>query len=92
MIRPESYPRRREQILAQKASDTLLLLNVDNGEYYALNEVGSRVWDLCDGTRSVSEIVDMLCQEYEAPSEIIEIDILELLQDLVQGRMMDENQ
>jgi hypothetical protein len=90
MIGPQSHPQRREQILTQQASDTLVLLNLDNGEYYTLNDVGIRVWDLCDGKHSVSEMVAILCQEYEAPHETIAADVLELLQDLAYERMVDE--
>jgi len=30
-----------------------------------LDEVGSAVWDLCDGERTTKEIVDYLCQKYK---------------------------
>ena len=82
MIELDSRPSRREDILAEQASDTQLLLNLSNGEYYALNEVGSDVWQLCDGSRSVREIVAAVGDEYDAPLDIIQADVLELLQGL----------
>jgi hypothetical protein len=75
-------PRRREQIIVQKGSKDVLLFNLDDGSYYALNEVGNRVWELCDGTHGVAQLVGMLAKEYNAPADIIETDILELLEDL----------
>ena len=75
-------PRRQEQIIVQKGSKDVLLFNMDDGSYYALNEVGNRIWELCDGTHGVAQLVSMLAKEYNAPAEIIETDILELLEDL----------
>lgn len=75
-------PRRQEQIIVQKGSKEVLLFNMEDGSYYALNEVGNRIWELCDGTHSVEQLVGMLAKEYNAPAEVIETDILELLDDL----------
>jgi coenzyme PQQ biosynthesis protein PqqD len=55
---------------------------MDDGSYYALNEVGNRIWELCDGRHGVAQLVSMLAKEYDAPAEIIETDILEVLEDL----------
>jgi coenzyme PQQ biosynthesis protein PqqD len=90
MIRLESYPRRQERILAKCVSDSWVLLNLDSGDYYALNEVGGRVWELCDGARSIAEIVAIISQDYEAPRETIEADVLELLQDLANEKLVVE--
>ena len=78
----DSCPRRHQQIIAQKGSEEVLLFNMDDGSYYALNEVGSRIWELCDGTHRMAEMVGMLAKEYDAPAEIIKTDILEVLDDL----------
>lgn len=89
MIAPESQPRRREGILRQRASGTVILLQLEGGKYYALNEVGGRVWELCDGTRTVSEVVSCLYQEYEAPLETLEADVVELLTDLALEKLVE---
>jgi Coenzyme PQQ synthesis protein D (PqqD) len=78
----DSCPKRQEEIIVQKRSKDVLLFNMDDGSYYALNEVGSRIWELCDGTRGVPQLVSLLAKEYDAPAKIIEMDILEVLEDL----------
>lgn len=90
MINRESVPLRAEGVLRQRASGTVILLHLDHGEYYSLNEVGGRVWDLCDGAHSVAEIVSLLCEEYEAPAEAIEADVIELLADLAHEKLVAE--
>jgi coenzyme PQQ biosynthesis protein PqqD len=82
LIGPESRLRRRERVLTQRAADQWILLNLDDGQYYALDEVSGRVWDLCDGTRRVTEVVATLAADYDAPQGTIESDVMEFLQEM----------
>ena len=82
---------RRQNILKQEAAGTVVLLNMDDGRYFALDEVGGRVWDLCDGSRTLSEIAAILAEEYEAPAETIERDLAELMNDLTNEELVGEN-
>ena len=91
-MRRESCPRRSERVLAQGTSDTLVLLNLDDGAYFALNEVGNRVWELCNGARSVSEIISITCREYDAPPEVVETDVLELFGELAEEGLVVEEE
>ena len=78
-------------VLAQRVKPTdptTVLLNPQSGEYYTLDEIGSRIWELCDGTRTVSEIVGAIVQEYDAPAAEIEGDVLELLNDLAAEKLV----
>jgi pyrroloquinoline quinone biosynthesis protein D len=88
MLGPESRFRRREGLLAQRAADARILLNPEDGQYYALDEIGGRVWDLCDGTRSVAAMVEEICREYEAAPEEVQADVLELLAELSDGKLV----
>jgi hypothetical protein len=83
MIGPESRLRHRERVLTQRAADSLVLLDLDGGEYFALDEVSGRVWDLCDGLRDVETVVAMVSAEYDAPIETIRADVQEFLQEMV---------
>jgi coenzyme PQQ biosynthesis protein PqqD len=77
---------RSAKILAQQVKrddPTVVLLDPTSGEYYTLEAVGSRVWQLCDGTRTLAEMVATLSQEFEAAADVIESDVRELLKELV---------
>lgn len=74
-------------VIAQPSGDLLVLFQMDTGEYYSLNECGSRIWSLCDGTRSVSEIVGVVSSEYDGPPGVAE-DISSLLDALSERRLL----
>lgn len=75
-------PVHAEEVIAQKAAGTLVLLHLGSGQYYSLDEVGIRVWELCDGAHSISEIVSTICQEYATAADQVEQDVLDLVEEL----------
>ena len=86
----QSYPQRQEQVIYQKASSAFLLLNMNDGNYYSLNEVGSRIWELCDGNHSIAQLVETLAAEYDVPEEVLAKDVLDLLEKLQIERLIGE--
>ena len=66
----------------------LVLLDSRTGRYYKLDDVGARIWSLCDGERNAADIAAQLSDEYDAPPDVIAADALELLRDLVSERLL----
>jgi hypothetical protein len=89
-ISRDSRPKRQEQIIVQKGSSDVLLFSMEDGSYYALNEVGNRIWELCDGTHGVSQLISILATEYDAPAKIIEMDVMEVLEELQSKNLLVE--
>ena len=48
----------------------------------APDEIAVEVLHLCDGRRSVGDVVDLLVAQYAAPREAISTDVIAMLQDL----------
>jgi coenzyme PQQ biosynthesis protein PqqD len=80
--------RRQDGILAQEAQGQTVLLRLEDGGYYALDEVGATIWELCDGTRAVCEIVSTLCAQFDAPEATVRADVLEFVGDLRRERLL----
>ena len=78
----DSRPARKEGVLAQTAAENWVLLDLESGEYFALDEVSSRIWHLCDGERTVADIARAVHAEFDAPAEDIERDALAVLAEL----------
>ncbi len=49
-----------------------------------LNETGALIWELCDGSRSVGDIITTLCEHYPESSAQIEIDVTSLISQLTE--------
>lgn len=58
------------------------LIVVDKGQIFELNLLGAEIWKLCDGEKSVAEIVVELLASYDIEREELEGDIREFLGDV----------
>jgi hypothetical protein len=54
-----------------------------------LNPVGSRIWDLADGKKSLRQIAEILADEFEVSYETALKDAIEFTKDLAEKKMMD---
>ena len=72
----------REQ-LSSDLDGKAVILEPSSGQYYGLDEVGTRIWKLIQeagGYQTVNEIRDALVEEYEVAPEDCERDLLRLLE------------
>jgi len=56
----------------------------------APDEIAIEVLQLCDGVRSLGEVIDQLAQKYAAPREMIATDVIAMLQDLADKGFLTE--
>ena len=85
---PDRYPRRRR--VPWRTLDTeALVVDVSAGTLYPLNSVAARIWELCDGGRSIDEIVRALTSEFDADADVIRRDAERFIEDLTTARLVD---
>lgn len=82
--------RRSPAVLAQRVSDESVLLDPRSGRYFGLNDVGGRVWELCDGATPVEVIVARICSEYAAEPEVVRTDVTALIAELLAESLLDK--
>lgn len=79
----ERILRRATQQTSCDLGDERVLLNVATGVYYGLDPVGSRIWELLEGPRSVAVLVQSLREEYDVDAGTCERDTIALLERLL---------
>ena len=77
------YPTPHPQVAARVVDGSALIVLADSGEVNVLNPVGTRMWELMDGTRTVQEIADTICDEYDVTSQQSLADVEELVSQLM---------
>lgn len=63
--RPTPHP----QVAATVVDGQAVIVMADSGQVTVLNEVGTRIWQLSDGMRSLDEIIATIIEEYEVTPE-----------------------
>ena len=56
-----------------------VMMNLDKGEYFMMNEVGSRIWEIISEPINVQEIISTLRNEYEVDEETCKDTVIEFL-------------
>lgn len=58
-------PQRDPRVAARTFEGETVIIDPDRNVVCMLNEVGSRIWELADGTRTSEEIAHILTEEFE---------------------------
>ena len=69
-------------VLHQQLGEETVLLHLGTEQYYGLDEVGSRVWQLLREHRTLDPIVAALLREYEVDETTLRDDLERLLDEL----------
>lgn len=83
--------RRNDRVTWRVLEGDCILLHLDSGIYYTLNEVGRFLWESLDGKNSLSEIHESILGHYEGEEETVRQDLLEILGDLVKEDLVKSN-
>jgi len=71
------------EVLTRQVGDEVVLLDLASGNYFGLEAVGARIWQLLGEARSTASIRDILLAEYDAPADTIEADLQRLVAELI---------
>lgn len=67
----------------------VVVLDMESGQYYGLNEVGARILELVQEPQSVEAIVEALSKEYDVEKSRLEQDVVGFLQDMESHRIIE---
>jgi hypothetical protein len=67
-----------------------VLLSMDTKVLRGLNPVGSRIWELIDGQRSLEEITGMIVQEFEVAPGVALQDVRAFVQELLDRGLVSQ--
>lgn len=75
-------------IVSRKVQDEEVILQLDSGVYYGLNEVGTEIWHMMKSGKSLRQIITQVSRDYEIPSKRITDDLFTLVKDLKKRKIV----
>ena len=78
-----SIPRKSERIAARAVGGKAVVVVLDARKLHTLNAAGTRVFELCDGTRDVAAIARHIASEFRVDASRAERDALAFLTHLL---------
>ncbi|NLI24085.1 MAG: lasso peptide biosynthesis PqqD family chaperone [Bacteroidales bacterium] len=87
-IQENTFFRRNPDLLFSDMDGETVMMSIQNGEYYGLDEVGSRIWQLLENPESAETLTDKLIEEYEVTRETCLSDVMEFLNMLAEKQLI----
>ena len=75
-------------VISTTVDQDAVLLNTKTNKYYALDEVGARFWALITKKKTLQEVYRQLLDEYAVSPDELEKDLLELINDFVENKLV----
>jgi len=70
-------------VAAKDVDGEAVLINLTNGMYYSMDQVGGYIWSLIEGGYDLDAIADMVAKRYEIEKSVANTDIEALVQQLL---------
>ncbi len=81
---------RGTRVVANDLSENeVVVLDVDQGVYLGLREVGAAIWQLLDEPKTPAEIAEIVLKKYEVEEETCRRDVHEFLENLLKAGLAD---
>jgi hypothetical protein len=77
-----------EEVASKVVDGEAIIINLANGIYYSTDKVGALVWEHLLGGRSLEEVISSVTQRYDVTREQAESNVLELVQELVEEKLV----
>jgi hypothetical protein len=71
-----------DDVVFRELDGEAVVLNLESGMYFGLDEVGTRIWQLVEEHRSLRRALDALIDEFDASDSQLERDLLQFVEQL----------
>jgi hypothetical protein len=82
--------KRSDTAMARRVDDEIVILDIESGQFFAINDVGAFIWDLLEAEVTIEELADAVAAEYGVDTETASGDVDELVKQLVDADLVTE--
>jgi len=71
--------KRNPELVSSDIDGETVMMSIEKGEYFGLDSVGSRIWELIENPIEVNRLIELLLEEFEVDREQCQADTFEFL-------------
>ena len=75
--------------LSHNLAGEVVILDLKDGVYYELNEIGAYIWRLIQQPHSLQSVVDAILEEYDVSAQECAADVLALAENLAKVDLIE---
>lgn len=84
-------PSKRPDVKWERVGRTGILLNLETGDYFELDEIALAIWKMLDGKTSLAQVAGRLARTYAAPRpEVVEQDVISFVSELRRRKLIED--
>lgn len=87
-ITPDTILQRKGDMLFNEIDGEVVMLSIENSEYYGMDKVGSFIWKLLEQPLSFKELVNSLLNKFDVSKEQCTTDVLAFLKKLTDKELV----
>ena len=88
LINLQTAIKRNPELVSSDIDGEKVMMSLDNGEYFGLDPVGSRIWELIENPIHVDKLISLLLEEFEVGEAQCNIDTIEFLNQLHEKNLL----
>lgn len=82
--------KKNTDFIFKKVKGETVMLNIETGDYFGLNEVGTAFLMLTDGKTPTKDIIKALHEKYEISFDTLQSDIKDLISKMIEKNILTE--
>ena len=88
-ITPDTVLHRKPGMLFNEIDGEVVMLSIENSEYYGMDKVGSRIWQLLENPMPFKDLVARLMEEYEVTEEKCRQETLDFVKKMTEKKLLN---
>lgn len=73
---------RADDLISTDLDDETILMSIEQGAYYGMEQTARRIWELLESPRKVSDLCGRLAEEYRVEAALCEPEVISFLEEL----------
>ncbi|MDU1117065.1 MAG: PqqD family protein [Clostridium butyricum] len=79
---------KNSSLVETRKNDELIILNMDNGKYYGLQDTSLEIWELLDVYTDESELLEQVLKIYKENKDTIKKEVKQFIFNLTKERLV----
>jgi len=88
LIKSDTTIKQNPELITSEVDGERVMMDMKTGEYFGLDSIGTRIWDLIESPTKIAEIVEILINEFDVSKEQCELDTIDFIRELVDKNLV----
>ena len=87
-IGPDTQVERNPEMVDAEVDGEVIMMSIEQGEYYGMDTTGSRIWALLETSMSFSTLCQKLMDEYDVEEATCQTEVTHFLSDMAERNIV----